>query len=109
VYPSGTYGIEKFLMIRKYVASVTVSSRKKSGPVTPALVNLHQTFMLPKVRRTSRSPNAVILAVNFPRDVQSSLVTETRLTEVAVVFVCHRVNVNSKGVALWQIIFWYEI
>jgi hypothetical protein len=45
------------------------------------------------------------LWVNSMRDVKNSLITETHLTEVAVVFVYLRENVNSKGVVLWQIIF----
>jgi hypothetical protein len=51
------------------------------------------------------SPNAAIMAVNCTRDVKSSLITETHLTEVVIVFVYPRENVNNKVVASWQIIF----
>jgi hypothetical protein len=51
------------------------------------------------------SPNVAFMAVNCTRDVKSSLVTETHLNEVVIVFVYPRENANNKVVAPWKIIF----
>jgi hypothetical protein len=69
----------------KYTAPSTVFSRKKNFlSLLHCLVRsqfIVITFMFPKHMRILGFPNAAIVAVSFPSDVKSSLVTETRLTE----------------------------
>jgi hypothetical protein len=62
-------------------------------------------FILANNMRILRFPNVAVMAINFTKDVRSSLITETHLTEVTIVFIYPREVVDSKVVVLWQIIF----
>lgn len=67
--------------------------------MTLALLNVHHTFVLPSNVR------AAVMAPVFDRNVKSSIVTKTHLTDVAIFFVFPTETVNRKVVAPWQKIF----
>jgi hypothetical protein len=85
-------------------------SWKKNDPITPALVNPHDTFSFGLCCSCSLTswgfwdpPNVTVMALHFTQDPKSSLVAEAHCTEIVTV-VCLRGNVGSGVVAPWQVI-----